>query len=194
VAVAANFRQLTLRPFPWQRKTEVAAHFSSALMKEARQQLQEGFSKAAASPQGGLAPTADFSHKKMAKGLDEYLSSNYNNGKLHHSRKFKPGDVKFCHFPLVQSGGACDLTNHRRGSKVGLKYDIVIVSLGVRCKGHCAYVARTYFFSAADSVQEVYSILKDVHDAVIAAMTAGTTLKAVYATAVVCIKNSKRPI
>ena len=55
-----------------------------------------------------------------------------------------------CFAPVVQSGGAYDLSANAESNDEALKYDVIIASLGARYQGYCSWVTRTYFVDATD--------------------------------------------
>lgn len=103
-----------------------------------------------------------------------------------------PEQVQSAYFPIIQSGGDYDLRVSAFSNQKKMKFDIVTVSLGSRYQTYCSNIARTFLVDPPKSVSDTYETLVVVHEACLAAMIPGNSLKAVYAAAVKKLKDEER--
>jgi nucleosome binding factor SPN SPT16 subunit len=126
-------------------------------------------------------------HEALAEEIEEIFSD---------PKKIKlnvqPDDVQSAYFPIVQSGGDYDLRVSAVSNNKKMKFDIITISLGSRYQNYCSNVARTFLVDPPKAVSDTYETLIDVHEACLAVMKPGNTLKSVYAAAVKQLKKSDR--
>ncbi len=92
----------------------------------------------------------------------------------------KNKDVDIAFPPIVQSGGKYNLSPGAQSTNDKMKYDVMIVAVGLRFRKYCANVARTMFIEPTPEHTKAYNILLEVINAAVATMKPGNKVKAVH--------------
>ena len=126
-------------------------------------------------------------HETLAQKLDDMIEDPSQIG-----LKIPKDDVALCYFPIVQSGGVYDLKVSAVSDTRNLSFDIILVSLGARCKNYCSTISRTFLVDPPKVVSQQYELLIGMHEACQKAMRPGKPLRNVYSAAVDYLKSEGR--
>lgn len=106
--------------------------------------------------------------------------------------KLKAENVDICYPPVFQSGGKYDLRPSAFSNDDDLHYDsgsVIICALGAKYSGYCSNVARTFLIDCNAEKCNAYKVLRQAHDAAIAALTPGSKCCSSYQAAVAVIRD-----
>ncbi|KAF7100396.1 hypothetical protein CFC21_101920 [Triticum aestivum] len=106
--------------------------------------------------------------------------------------KLKADNVDICYPPVFQSGGKYDLRPSASSNDDDLHYDsgsVIICALGAKYSGYCSNVARTFLIDCNAEKCNAYKVLRQAHDAAIAALTPGSKCCSSYQAAVTVIRD-----
>lgn len=103
-----------------------------------------------------------------------------------------PGNLFWCYSPIVQSGGNYDLKASAMSDKKQLTPGVILCSLGLKYKGYCSNISRTYFINPTADQKTHYDLLLKTQQKVLQALRDGVSCKDVYAAAYDYVK-SKSP-
>ena len=68
-----------------------------------------------------------------------------------HRIQIKPDLIDSCYLPIIQSGGTYELKPSAVSNDMTLHFGTIVVSLGLRYKGFCSNIARTFLIDATIS-------------------------------------------
>uniref|UniRef100_A0ACD5VI28 Uncharacterized protein n=1 Tax=Avena sativa TaxID=4498 RepID=A0ACD5VI28_AVESA len=106
--------------------------------------------------------------------------------------KLKAENVDICYPPIFQSGGKYDLRPAAFNNDDELYYDsgsVIICALGAKYSGYCSNVARTFLVDCTAEKCNAYKVLRQAHDAAIAALTPGSKVSSSYQAAVAVVRD-----
>ncbi|KAM0848757.1 hypothetical protein ACQ4PT_054181 [Festuca glaucescens] len=106
--------------------------------------------------------------------------------------KLKAENVDICYPPIFQSGGKYDLRPAAFSNDDVLYYDsgsVIICALGAKYSGYCSNVARTFLIDCTAEKCYAYKVLRQAHDAAIAALTPGSMVSSSYQAAVAVVRD-----
>lgn len=125
------------------------------------------------------------SHKAIADEVEKLVTTKPETI----SERLKDEPLEMCYPPIIQSGGEYDLKPSASSNDSTLHFGTIVCSVGVRYRGYCANVARTFFVDPSPEQKAAYAVLMDVHGACLGAMKVGEPLSAVYEAAIETIKE-----
>uniref|UniRef100_A0ACD5VAV6 Uncharacterized protein n=1 Tax=Avena sativa TaxID=4498 RepID=A0ACD5VAV6_AVESA len=106
--------------------------------------------------------------------------------------KLKAENVDICYPPIFQSGGKYDLRPAAFSNDEDLYYDsgsVIICAFGAKYSGYCSNVARTFLVDCTAEKSNAYKVLRQAHDAAIAALTPGSKVSSSYQAAVAVVRD-----
>eukprot|EP01128_Nolandella_sp_AFSM9_P011280 TRINITY_DN7_c11_g1_i1.p1 TRINITY_DN7_c11_g1~~TRINITY_DN7_c11_g1_i1.p1 ORF type:complete len:461 (+),score=63.98 TRINITY_DN7_c11_g1_i1:86-1468(+) len=115
------------------------------------------------------------------------------------SKRLDPKVVDMTHLPVIQSGPQQALFSPPTSPSASLSgsapsveplsFQCVTTLIGVRFKGYCAEVGRTYFSAPSSQQRQNYELLLKIRTKVLSALTPKTKLASVYSTAAEMVKD-----
>ena len=143
-------------------------------------------------------------HEAFTEKIEGCLDESYKS-KLKFPNDVALDSVDWCYPPIVQSGGKYDLRPSAVSNENRLHAGVIICSIGIKYKGYCSNVARTFMIDPEKSKEKNYKFLCELQDYVLNLITdgnfllieffftfIGTTFKEVYSKALAYVE-SKRP-
>uniref|UniRef100_A0A0D9XZ22 FACT complex subunit n=1 Tax=Leersia perrieri TaxID=77586 RepID=A0A0D9XZ22_9ORYZ len=106
--------------------------------------------------------------------------------------KLKAENVDICYPPIFQSGGKYDLRPSASSNSDDLYYDsgsLIVCALGAKYSSYCSNVARTFLIDCDGEKCNAYKVLRQAHDAAIAALKPGSKVSDSYQAAVSVVRD-----
>lgn len=101
--------------------------------------------------------------------------------------------VEFVYVPQVQSsasGYTLKLLNEPSPTNISFK-GVLMTSVGLKYKGYCANISRTYIVDPTTLQEEVYALVVEIHKEVVQRLKEGAVAKDIYSHAVTIVKQKK---
>lgn len=102
---------------------------------------------------------------------------------------FDAGNLFWCYSPIIQSGGVYDLKASAMSDNKQLTPGVILCSLGLKYKGYCSNVSRTYFINPTPDQKANYDLLLKTHQKVLQALRDGVSCKDLYTIAYDYVKK-----
>jgi nucleosome binding factor SPN SPT16 subunit len=101
--------------------------------------------------------------------------------------------VEFVYVPQIQSsasGYTLKLLNEPSPANISFK-GVLMTSVGLKYKGYCANISRTYIVDPTPTQEEVYALVVEIHKEVVPRLKEGAVAKDIYAHALSIVKQKK---
>eukprot|EP00011_Vannellida_sp_DIVA3-517-6-12_P000344 CAMPEP_0114614668 /NCGR_PEP_ID=MMETSP0168-20121206/5772_1 /TAXON_ID=95228 ORGANISM="Vannella sp., Strain DIVA3 517/6/12" /NCGR_SAMPLE_ID=MMETSP0168 /ASSEMBLY_ACC=CAM_ASM_000044 /LENGTH=1014 /DNA_ID=CAMNT_0001825723 /DNA_START=5 /DNA_END=3049 /DNA_ORIENTATION=+ len=175
--------------------TEITAPFSGLLAikdsKELRSVSRAVYCTSAALKKhllGKLETVIDEEQKISHRAIADFVETKVTQHPETISERLKDEALEMCYPPIIQSGGEYNLKPSASSNDSNLHFGTIVCSVGVRYRGYCSNVARTFFVDPSDDQKAAYSLLMEVHASCLEAMKIGEPLSSVYEAAIAAVK------
>lgn len=131
-------------------------------------------------------------HKAIAAKVDSKIDdAKFFNKLARLPAEFDAEQIDWAYGPVIQSGGNYDLKLTATSDGNNLKPGIILSSFGIRYKTYNSLIGRTYLVDPSKSQEANYSLLLNVHDAVMKEIRDGVLAKDLYNKALNLVKSKK---
>lgn len=131
-------------------------------------------------------------HKAIAAKVDGKIDdAKFFNKLARLPAEFDAEQIDWAYGPVVQSGGSYDLKLTATSDGNNLKPGIILSSFGIRYKTYNSLIGRTYLVDPSKAQEANYSLLLNVHEAVMKEIRDGVVAKDLYNKALSLVKSKK---
>ncbi|KAI8854433.1 FACT complex subunit-domain-containing protein [Chytridium lagenaria] len=123
-------------------------------------------------------------HEKLAANTESCLTDDKRRSKVKFPKETVIDAVEWCYTPIIQSGGKYDLKPSAESDTNALHDGTIVCSLGLRYKGYCSNLSRTFLVNPEKGKETNYKFLLELQEHLLSILKEGVTCSGLYEEAI----------